>query len=190
MTAALEEQARSLAELRETVVELEARPVGDPELDERLARTQTQFADGFAAKPDSDQVEALAARLEGLEHQVEGFASTLGDVRQGLTALEDAGAPRRLDELGQSLAAARDRDRRFLASDHARRPDRAHRPSRRGADSRAPGPAGVGPTSRRNREQADGGGRHTRRISPGRSSVPAMTSPLLPPRWRTRPSTS
>ena len=104
-TAALDEQARSLAELRETVVELEARPVGDPELDERLARIETQFAERLAAKPDTDQLEALAARLEGSSDQVEGFASTLGDVRQGLTAQEEAGAPRRLDELGQSLAA-------------------------------------------------------------------------------------
>ena len=80
-TAALDEQARSLAELRATVVELESRPVGDPELDERLARIETQFAERLAAKPDADQIEALAARLEGLagQRQVRGAdrASTL-----------------------------------------------------------------------------------------------------------------
>ena len=106
-TAALDEQAQSLTELRATVVELESRPVGDPELDERLARIETQFAERLAAGPDADQIEALAARLEGLQERVEAFASTLGDVRDGLTAQEEVGAPQRFDELGQSLAAAR-----------------------------------------------------------------------------------
>ena len=70
-TAALDEQARSLeqqalslAELRATVVELESRPVGDPELDERLARIETQFAEQLAAKPDAGEVQSLATRLE------------------------------------------------------------------------------------------------------------------------------
>ena len=52
------------AELRATVAELESRPVGDPELDERLARIETQFAERLAAKPDAGQIEALGARLE------------------------------------------------------------------------------------------------------------------------------
>ena len=123
--------------------ELESRPVGDPELDERLARIETQFAERLAAKPDADQIEALAARLEAgadehenlatavaqlgvridemtwrddgddarleqLQERVEDLAATLTDVRQGLAAQEDAAAPQRLDELGQSLAAVRD----------------------------------------------------------------------------------
>ena len=142
-TAALEEQARSLGELRATVAELESRPVGDPELDDRLARIETEFAERLAAKPDADQVEALAARLEGgadeheslatavaqlgvridemawrddrdaasleqLQERIQSLASTLTDVRQGLAAQEDASAPQRLDELGQSLDGVRD----------------------------------------------------------------------------------
>ena len=52
--------------------------------------------------------DGAATRLAGLHERVEALASTLGDVRQGLTAQEEAGAPQRLDELGQSLAALRD----------------------------------------------------------------------------------
>ena len=149
-TAALDEQARSLeqqalslAELRATVVELESRPVGDPELDERLARIETQFAEQLAAKPDAGEVQSLATRLEAsvaeheglatavaqigvrldemtwrddgsatrleeLQAQVQALGTTLTEVRQSLAAQEDAGAPQRLDELGQSLAAVRD----------------------------------------------------------------------------------
>jgi DNA repair exonuclease SbcCD ATPase subunit len=142
-TAALEEQARSLRELRATVAELESRPVGDPELDERLARIEAEFAERLGAKPDTDQLEAVAARLaagadeheslattvaqlgmridemawrddgdaaslEQLQGRVEALASTLTDLRESLAAQEDASAPQRLDELGQSLGVVRD----------------------------------------------------------------------------------
>ena len=53
------------------------------------------------------QGDGTATRLEGLQERVEAFASTLGDVRRGLTAQEEVGAPQRFDELGQSLAAVR-----------------------------------------------------------------------------------
>ena len=60
---------------RATVVELEARPVGDPELDERLARIETQFAERLAAKPDADEVAALATRLEASVDEHESLAT-------------------------------------------------------------------------------------------------------------------
>ena len=49
-----------------------------------------------------------ATRLEELQAQVQALGTTLTEVRQSLAAQEDAGAPQRLDELGQSLAAVRD----------------------------------------------------------------------------------
>ena len=49
-----------------------------------------------------------ATRVEELQEQVQALAATLAEVGQGLAVQEDAGAPQRLDELGQSLAAVRD----------------------------------------------------------------------------------
>ena len=120
-TAALDEQARSLAELRATVVELESRPVGDPELDERLARIETQFAERLAAKPDADQIEALAARLEAGADEHESLA----------TAVAELGV--RIDEMtwrddGAATASRAPRAGRGARLDARRRPAGTHGP--------------------------------------------------------------
>ena len=106
-TAALDEQARSLAELRATVVELESRPVGDPELDERLARIETQFAERLAAKPDAGQIEALAARLEAGADEHESLATAVAQlgVRIDEMTWRDDGAATRLEELQEQVQA-------------------------------------------------------------------------------------
>ena len=49
-----------------------------------------------------------ATRVEELQEQVQALGATLAEVGQGLAVQADAGAPQRLDELGQSLAAIRD----------------------------------------------------------------------------------
>ena len=59
-------------------------------------------------------------RLEQLQERVEALATTLTDVRQGLAAQEDAGAPQRLDELGQSLGAVRDEVAALARDGHTR----------------------------------------------------------------------
>ncbi len=104
-TAALDEQALSLAELRATVVELESRPVGDPELDERLARIETQFAERLAAKPDSAEIESLAARLETSAEGHESLATTVAQlgVRIDEMTSRDDGTATRLEELQRQV---------------------------------------------------------------------------------------
>ena len=126
-TAALDEQAQSLAELRATVVELESRPVGDPELDERLARIETQFAERLAAKPDAGQIEALAARLEAGADEHENLATAVAQlgVRIDEMAWRDDGAATRLEQLQERVEA--------LAVDAHATSGRASRPRRKRA---------------------------------------------------------
>ena len=104
-TAALDEQAKSLAELRATVAELELRPVGDPDLDDRLARIETQFADRLAAEPDSAELEILAARLDARSDEHENLATSVAQLGARIDEMtwRDDGAAVRLEELQQQL---------------------------------------------------------------------------------------
>ena len=104
-TTALDEQAQSLRELRATVAELESRPVGDPELDERLARIETQFAERLAAKPDAGQIEALGARLEAGADEHENLATAVAQlgVRIDEMAWRDDGDDGRLEQLQERV---------------------------------------------------------------------------------------
>ena len=112
--AEVETQAAMLAELRETLSELEARPVGSPGIDERLEEVRNAVA-ALAERPAVDEgvrgrVEELASRLETL---VDGAA--LDDLRGALRELEGrpAGDPEleaRLDRVealaGEGVARA------------------------------------------------------------------------------------
>ena len=62
--AELESQRALLAELRWAVAELQDRPTGDPGLDARLSRIETQLADLSSRAPEATDVEAIAGRLE------------------------------------------------------------------------------------------------------------------------------
>jgi hypothetical protein len=111
-TAGLDEQARTVAEqaqaldeLRATVVELESRPIGDPDLDDRLARIETRFAERLAAAAGADQIDALAARLDAVadEHQGLGPAVAQLVVRLDEMSSRNDGTVTQLEELQERV---------------------------------------------------------------------------------------
>jgi hypothetical protein len=89
-----------LGELRSAVAELQDRPTGDPELDVRLGRIETQLVDLSSGAPAAAEVETLAGRLEKTRDAQDDLGRSLEKVAARLTELTE-----RLD-----LLAAHDRE--------------------------------------------------------------------------------
>ena len=145
---------------------LESRPVGDPELDERLARIETQFAEQLAAKPDAGEMQSLVARLEASVDEHESLATAVAQlgVRLDEMTWRDDGASTRLEELQeqvealgttltdvrQGLAAQEDAERRSGSTSSARAlPPCATRSPRSLSRSRLPIGSSRSPTASR-----------------------------------------
>lgn len=109
-TEELERHSALLAELKATVSDLEARPVGNTEIDERLERIEAGLADRAAMGHDTAAVETLAARLETaidredeVRARVEGLDTRVDEIAR--LAERDDGTAARIDDLEARLAA-------------------------------------------------------------------------------------
>lgn len=136
----LEGQARLFDELRTAVGELQERPVGMPDLDQRLERLEAELAASSSGQTAlATQIDALdarlseqkavelrvddvAAQLESLESRLDGTTAGVEEVRATLALHDDAAVLGRVDDLAQALETLRGEIADAAASSE---PDRA-----------------------------------------------------------------
>ena len=123
--ADLENQARTLDELRSIVDELRERPTGAPDLDERLGRIESRLetavggqaelagqvgalADRVSDRPEADpRIDAVLDHLGALDTRLDATHGEVADLRTQLATQDDGAVDGRLDGLTQALEVLR-----------------------------------------------------------------------------------
>ena len=125
LRADLENQVRTLDDLRSIVDELRERPTGTPDLDERLGWIESRLetavggqaelaeqvgalADRVSDRPTSDvRVDGVLEQLAALDTRLDATLSEVADLRTHLATQDDGTVDERLDGLAQALEVLR-----------------------------------------------------------------------------------